>query len=74
MKKIVLVFLCIIMSITFSGCDLFVSNTGKKAYQEGKLALASGNFSSALGYFELAQNEGNNSNELKNMIREAAQI
>lgn len=56
------------MSFTISGCNLFVSNTGKKALQEGKLALASGNFNSALGYFELAQNEGNNSNEVKNLI------
>lgn len=68
MKKAFIVFMCIIMSITLSACNLFVSSTGKKAFEEGKLALAAGNYNEALGYFELAQAEGDKSEDLTDLI------
>ena len=68
MKKFVSVFMCLVMAFLFSACDLFLSSTAKKAFEEGKLSLAAGNYEEALGYFELAEREGKKGDEVTNLI------
>lgn len=68
MKKLVSVLMCLIMAFSFSACDLFLSSTAKKAFEEGKLSLASGNYEEALGYFELAEREGKKGEDITNLI------
>ena len=68
MKKTIAVLMCIIISLSFTACSLFASSTGKKAVEEGNLALAAGKYREALGYFELARNEGIKSAELNELI------
>lgn len=68
MKKVSIIFVCIIMSAALSACNLFVNKTGKKAFEEGKLELADGNYVEALAYFELAQKEWGESKEITDLI------
>lgn len=64
MKRIIATLLIILSLFLQSAC---VSDTAKKALEESKLSMADGNYTAALNYLQLANNEGFNSEEIEDM-------
>ena len=66
MKKIILVITSICLSVSLCAC---VSNTGKKAIEQGKLAMASKDYEKSINSFKLAIDEGSKDEEIQNMLQ-----
>ena len=66
MKKIKLIFITLLLSISTVGC---VNTTSNKAIEQGKLAMASKEYDKALGLFQLAIDEGNKDEDVLKMFK-----
>ena len=66
MKKVVVIFMLIILSLGSVGCS---NSTETKAIEQGKLSLANLEYDKALGSFELAISEGTKDEEVKTIVK-----
>lgn len=65
MKKFIYVFITMSLLVALSSC---VSSTAKKAAEQGKLALASSDYATALNSFKMAKDEGYDDDEIEETI------
>lgn len=65
MKKVFLTVIAIMMSFIFAACT---STTAKKAIEQSKLSMAGADYTAALNYLQLAQQEGGDNEEVKELI------
>ncbi len=65
MKKILTIICAILILISVAACT---NSTAQKALEQSKLSMASGDYTAALNYLKLAEQEGANDSDTKEMI------
>ena len=65
MKKVLTVICALVLLISAAAC---ANSTAQKAAEQSKLSMASGDYQAALNYLQLAQKEGDNSEEVTELV------